>query len=391
MKRDHVLSFCAVLAFCVAACSSAQDGGLATAPDPQDSAAGDTGDGGQQDSEPEDTAPPDDSGSPDSAPPDSGDEDSGLGGDSGMDYDACFEDIAADTAEPAPDYAPYAPVIGSHCYGTDHQDITDVERVVFLGDSVTVGTPPSLSAEFYRTLLADELADEFGLDAPDYWWQLYDIFSGTSLTQDSGDFSCCAEWGARADDLMQDDDQVERCLPEDERDKTTLVIMTIGGNDLQNLTEGFQEGESVDELWAETEEFMALVREAVEWIKEPGRFANGVHVIFTNLYEFTDGTGDVTACPVAALAGFGAAVDDPELAWMVVWAMEEFMSIAVDTGSDMLFLLETFCGHGFNYEDPEGRCYRGEDAELWFDLTCIHPNPTGHAQIAEMFMEVVRE
>ena len=67
------------------------------------------------------------------------------------------------------------------------------------------------------------------------------------------------------------------------------------------------------------------------------------------------------------------------------------MSIAVDTGTDMLILLETFCGHGFNYDDPDGRCYRGPDAELWFDLTCIHPNPIGHAVIADMFFNVVQE
>jgi len=71
--------------------------------------------------------------------------------------------------------------------------------------------------------------------------------------------------------------------------------------------------------------------------------------------------------------------------------MEEFMSIAVDTRTDMLFLLESFCGHGYNHDNPNSRCYRGPDAELWFDLTCIHPNPTGHRAIADMMMSVVRE
>ncbi len=306
-------------------------------------------------------------------------------------YDRCFADIAAQTHEPAPDYTQFDPTIAEHCQGTNHQDITGVERVVFLGDSVTVGTPPTAQEEFYRNILALALAERFGLDEPDWIWQGYDPFNGTTWYQDSGDFSLCAEWGARADDLMRDDDQVERCLPESERDKVTLVVMTVGGNDLNSLTEGFMEDESIESLWAETEEFMGLVRDTVEWIKEPERFPNGVHVILTNLYEFTDATGDVTACPLAELAGYGEAVTDPELAWMVVHAMEEFMSIAVDTDTDMLFLLETFCGHGFNYDDASGRCYRGDDAELWFDMTCIHPNAIGHAKIAEMFEAVVDE
>jgi hypothetical protein len=41
------------------------------------------------------------------------------------------------------DYEQFDPIIGSHCKGTNHQDIIDIERVVFLGDSVTVGTPPT--------------------------------------------------------------------------------------------------------------------------------------------------------------------------------------------------------------------------------------------------------
>jgi len=71
--------------------------------------------------------------------------------------------------------------------------------------------------------------------------------------------------------------------------------------------------------------------------------------------------------------------------------MEEFMSISVDNDTDMLFLLENFCGHGYNRDDPLGRCYRGPDAELWFDLTCIHPNVRGHETIADMFLDVVNE
>ena len=46
---------------------------------------------------------------------------------------------------------------------------------------------------------------------------------------------------------------------------------------------------------------------------------------------------------------------------------------------------------GFHYDDPTSRCYRGEDAELWFDLTCTHPNPKGHRVISDMIMSVVRE
>jgi hypothetical protein len=57
----------------------------------------------------------------------------------------------------------------------------------------------------------------------------------------------------------------------------------------------------------------------------------------------------------------------------------------------MIFLLEDFCGHGFQRDNPRSPCYRGPGQDVWFDVTCIHPNPTGHDHVTEMFMAVVQE
>ena len=62
---------------------------------------------------------------------------------------------------------------------------------------VTVGTPPTWSWDFYRAKLADELATKFGLTPPDILWMSADPFNGTAVSQTSGDFACCAKWGAR--------------------------------------------------------------------------------------------------------------------------------------------------------------------------------------------------
>ena len=51
-----------------------------------------------------------------------------------------------DPERPGPDYDQFSPVIGSHCLGTNHQDIRGVQKLVFVGDSVTKGTPPTLPA-----------------------------------------------------------------------------------------------------------------------------------------------------------------------------------------------------------------------------------------------------
>jgi lysophospholipase L1-like esterase len=182
------------------------------------------------------------------------------------------------------------------------------------------------------------------------------------------------------------------CFPPESLDQRTLVIITMGGNDISNLTQAAIDGATEEALWDQTEAFVQLMREAVEWLTEPGRFPNGVYVVFGNMYEFTDATGEVESCDVSALAGFDQPVPSPaQLADMVVWANEQYVKIAVDTGTDVIFMLEDFCGHGFHNDDPAAPCYRGPNTERWFDLTCIHPNPTGHDHIADMFMAVVNE
>lgn len=318
------------------------------------------------------------------------------GGDTGI-FDQCFGDAFVNDPELGPNYDQFMPTIGSHCLGTNHQDIAGVERVVFLGDSITVGTPPTFSMDYYRSVLADALAAEFGLEfgtggESEDLWKLVNPFDGTSVAHMSGDFASCAKWGARNDDLLQDNPQFAECFPPETRELVNLVVITSGGNDLSSLTQAAIDGATEDMLWAQIEDAVQLKREAVQWLKDPAEFPNGTHVVFANLYEFTDGTGDVMACDVSGLAGFDQPVPAPDqLADMVVWAEEQYMAIATETGTDMIFLLESFCGHGFNADDPTAPCYRGPNTEVWFDLTCIHPNPTGHQQIADMFLAVVDE
>jgi len=264
--------------------------------------------------------------------------------------------------------------------------------VVFVGDSVTVGTPPTASGDYYRSKLAASLATKFGLTPPSFLWQTVNFLDGVTLVQQEEDFASCAKWGARTDDLVADNHQLEDCIPLADQQKRTLVVMTMGGNDISSLTQDAIAGVPMADLWTSTMGFVADFEASIAWLKEPGRFPNGVFVVYGNMYEFTDGTGDVQSCDVSALAGFDQPVPAPdELKAMVVWANEQYARIAVDHGVDMTFMLEDFCGHGFANDDAAGPCYRGPNTPQWFDLTCIHPNPAGHQHIADMFMAVVNE
>jgi hypothetical protein len=291
-----------------------------------------------------------------------------------------------------PQYGQFSPTMGSHCSGTNHQSIVGVERVVFVGDSVTVGTPPADPMVYYRYLLAMQLADHFGLQPPDWTWAQVNLLEGVSLSQEAGDFASCARWGARTDDLLADNTLLTNCVPESQRSKKTLFVMTMGGNDISNLTQDGLAGASTETLWAQTEGFVALMRAAARWIKNPANFPNGAYLVFANMFEFTDGTGDVTACPAAGIAGFGAEWEDPDLlANLVIWANEQYMDIAVESQTDMIFMLEQFCGHGFNHAQTDAPCYRGPNAQNWFDLTCIHPNELGHRAIADAFFKTITQ
>ncbi len=316
-----------------------------------------------------------------------------TGGTTGGGAVSCLFDDFVNQGALVVDYDQFDPVIGSHCKGTNHQEITDIERVVFLGDSVTVGTPPTLAQDFYRARLADALMDRFGLMLPNPLWKQANPIDGVALVQESGDFASCAKWGARTDDFIFSNDQILDCFPEDVRDKRTLVIITMGGNDLASIAKDGANGTPLDQVWADTEQFVQLMREAVHWfIDDPEKFPNGVFVVFANVYEFTDGTADVESCPAAGLGGFDKPWEDPdELKKLMIWANEQYMEIATETATDMIFLLETFCGHGFNADDPSAPCYRGPDQETYFDLTCIHPTPKGHEVITDLFTSVIDE
>jgi len=99
--------------------------------------------------------------------------------------DRCFEGLG-DESKGLPDYDQFDPVVGRHCSGTDHQDIEGVEQVVFLGDSVTVGTPPTDQEDFYRSLLADALAEEFGLEKPGWLWQAVNLIERGTTSAERG-------------------------------------------------------------------------------------------------------------------------------------------------------------------------------------------------------------
>ena len=306
----------------------------------------------------------------------------------------CFPNIGngPDGGTAGPNYDQFHPIINPSCEGTNHQDIKGIQKVVFLGDSITVGTPPTLSNDYYRSKLAAQLAKQYGLKAPDpLAWNTVNVINGVGLNKTSGDFWDCAKWGAQTRDLqMTMQQQIANCFPMLPEPKKTLVVLTMGGNDLNSIAKDGLNGTPPAQLLTRVDQSVANVRAAIKTLQDPQKFPSGVFIVFANVYEFTDGTGDLLSCPSAQAAGYDKPW--PDGAPVSVYLNEQLMKVAVETQTDMLFLFEEFCGHGFKRNDPNGPCYRGPNTPLWFDpITCIHPNTEGHGNLAKFFFDVITQ
>ena len=271
----------------------------------------------------------------------------------------CFSDIQDGPVKI--DYDQYKPVIGKSCSGTNHQDIKGVEQIVYLGDSITNGDV--ISPKYNATLTP----------------KLMELFPGATLKD-------CSKGGARNDDFLMGGNQIPQCFPEGTDNLKTLIVMTMGGNDIASYAKDHM---PVDQALAEAEVMLGQIREAVAWLKDPAHFPNGSFVVFANVYEFTDTSGVMDSCSFASIAGFNGTWS--EGAAVLSHINEQYMKLAVDTRSDMIFMAETFCGHGFKKDDPSLQCYRGPNTPVYFDATCIHPNADGATAIANLFFDVVSE
>jgi len=240
--------------------------------------------------------------------------------------------------------------------GTNNQDITGVERVIFLGDSITATpylTPP------WSDRIRDDLQTLFG--------------SGVEIVN-------YAAWGARTEHVQ--DDQLPRI--DTSSAKRTLILMTIGGNDALQVI-----GEPADVSLAHMEEKMAILDEIIAWIVDPAHFPGGVYLVFSNLYDPTDGEGDFTHC------GIGVSYEDwPALPEVEPVANGWFLDLAMAYSVDMLDMHGLFLGHGYNNNDTTNPYYCKDctpdcPCPRWFDLSCIHPNSEGHEALAGFFFAII--
>ncbi|MFT7579969.1 MAG: lysophospholipase L1-like esterase [Myxococcota bacterium] len=249
-------------------------------------------------------------------------------------------------------------VVAEHCAGTNHQTIDDVDKIVVLGDSISVGVGANNDASAYFSILRENL----------------EAYYGHSIA-----FENCAVGGSVNANLQG---QINTCFPGVESART-LVVFTSGGNDVANmafndvnLATGVN---SVDAM-------IGYLDSALAVFDDTTKFPAGVFVVLADVYEYTDATAVLQSCPLATFAGFPGVWADALGIFRYLTA--EYVRTTTKYGRDMIFMQETFCGHGHNKDSPDGPCHEVA-GELWFGRDCLHPNDMGHKAIADLFYRVV--
>lgn len=277
------------------------------------------------------------------------------------DTDTDVEDT--DTYQADPDVDTYVP--------EDYRPV-DPKTVVFLGDSITAGSGASSAELRYKSLLVEDQSTMWQTWAEQDLESLYGPLEVIDVSVA----------GAQTGSL------IERQLPAlDEAiggslSGETIIVMTIGGNDMQGALPAMLLNEDKEAAYEERirpalDNFATIL----DYFEDPARFPDGAKVFLTNVYEPTDNGGRAAGC------FFGVDIG-PALPYLDR-ANDEIRALAVERGVAAIDLRGHFLGHGHNHEDATLEAHDAADPTLWMANDCIHPNDRGHHEVRRLFLTAI--
>jgi len=266
----------------------------------------------------------------------------------------------SDTFRPAIDEASSLDRVGSYAHTLPKSPKT----VIFLGDSITAGAGAGNDNEDYASLLVNNTNAWPDWDGVD----LATRYPGIDVV----DVSKSGAWTGTILNNQIDRLEDQITLP---FEGEVLVVMTVGGNDLQSV---LLNPSIVEERLEKTVDNW---RKIAEYFLDEQRFPDGSTLLMANVYEPTDAVGQVGDC------FFGLNISS--LLPSLHDANMQLRGLAEEAGFSALDLRGTFLGHGFHYSDPTAPHYNEDDPSLWLTNGCIHPNPRGHHEIRAMFWRAI--
>lgn len=211
-------------------------------------------------------------------------------------------------------------------------------RLIVMGDSVSAGFGASKLATSYPRLLHRALERRTGRTV-----ERIDV----------------ARAGATTAGLLYQRDALKTRL-EGPVQGHTLVVMTVGGNDVRKNLDGDLEGELLQDA-------VARLREVDAFFDDAKRFPDGVSTYLATVYDPTDGAGKTKTCFQKSPAPAGV---------IVTWR-DAYLALGRSAKIAVVDLHGLFAGHGV------------AASESWF-ADCVHPNDEGHRKAADLISALMR-
>lgn len=266
----------------------------------------------------------------------------------------------------------------SQAQALESQEPVHVSHVIVLGDSISEGLGAESARRSYAGLLYQN--DD----------RVYPQDKGRDLRHLFGEqvrYINVAHSGDTSTDVRQQ--QLPRLMADPYLDPAGLgnqptyghivVVMTIGGNDLQSAIR--PNPNFTGRLLTQSVQNLQTI---MDFFQDPVRFPDGASVFFGNVYDITDGEDQAHACLAGlALPGFSRALE--------VWS-HAYNEIADERDATFIDLVSLFHGHGFNYANPYNPYFNSKDPTLWvYDRDCVHPNNQGHHMLRRSFYEHIKK
>jgi lysophospholipase L1-like esterase len=237
-----------------------------------------------------------------------------------------------------------------------------------LGDSVTAGFGATRGHSYFDRLVAnpaDEFPDMIGVSLSAVFPKLKSrnlSVSGTTSIQ-----------------------HIEQQLPkldETYADSPGIVVMTTGGNDIIHdygrspACEGAMYGASTDQARPWIDAFEKRLGDMIDHIH--GAFPQGCNIFLANIYDPTDGVGDIES------AGLPPWPDGPA----ILRAYNEVIARCAATRPfvHLVDMHGAFLGHGIHCTQVWRAHYRWHDPHYWYYYNLEDPNDRGYDAIRRLFL-----
>jgi lysophospholipase L1-like esterase len=165
----------------------------------------------------------------------------------------------------------------------------------------------------------------------------------------------------------------------------TVVVMTIGGNDVRR-----QLGPGGDPAGTAYEDALENLRRIVAYFGDTQRFVDGATVYLGSVYDITDGSDSAHLCLVGLRF---TGVSEAMKKWHTGYtALAQELNAAPGAHPTVvpIDVYGAFLGHGFHYADTDNAHFDPHDPTLWMnEQDCIHPNNRGHHELRRLFFRAI--